>query len=162
VAAMVCAATEPRPALVSSIVDITSAGSSYGWHDGGMPGYDAEAFEATALAGDWKAATAVLSRGSVKPEVLAALMTSDAHVEVVLGILSRQSVTPEHLAWAATFGNAQILGRVVSNPKTPTPLIREIRDRVAGREGPIWVHLREYADRVLTRIDRESGLRGGQ
>ncbi len=71
-------------------------------------------------------------------------------------------MTPERLAWAATFDNAQILGRVVSNPKTPTPLIREIRDKVADRDAPIWVHLREYADRVLDRIDRESGLHGGR
>ncbi len=127
-----------------------------------MTGYDAEKFEADALAGDWRAAVAVLSRANLRPEVLAALMTQDAHLEVVLGILGRQDVTPEHLTWAASFENAQILGRVVSNPKTPTPLIREIRDRAACREADIWVHLREYADRVLDRIDRESGLHGGR
>ncbi|WP_420179705.1 hypothetical protein [Paenarthrobacter sp. TA1.8] len=126
-----------------------------------MTGYDAEKFEADALAGDWRAAVAVLSRANLRPEVVAGLMTHDAHLEVVLGILGRQDVTSEHLAWAATFDNAQILGRVLSNPKTPTPLIREIRDRVADREPDIWVHLREYANRVLERIDRESGLHGG-
>lgn len=87
-------------------------------------------------------------------------MSPDAHLEVVLGVLARQDVTVQHLEWAATFDNAQILGRVVSNPKTPTPLIREIRDRVANRDSPIWVHLREYADRVLDRHGRDSGLRG--
>ncbi|NWL32995.1 hypothetical protein [Paenarthrobacter nitroguajacolicus] len=127
-----------------------------------MNGYDAEKFEADALTGDWRAAVAVLSRSNLRPEVLAALMTEDAHLEVVLSVIGRQDVTPERLAWAATFDNAQILGRVVSNPKTPTPLIREIRDRVAGRGSDIWVLLREYADRVLDRIDRESGLHGGR
>ncbi|WOH20108.1 hypothetical protein IRJ34_07230 [Paenarthrobacter sp. GOM3] len=126
-----------------------------------MTGYDAETFEAGALAGDWKAAIAVLSRASVRPEALEALMASDAHVEVVLGVLARPSVTPEHLAWAATFDNAQILGRVVSNPKTPLSLIREIRDRAADRDAAIWVHLREYADRILDRAERETGLHGG-
>ena len=126
-----------------------------------MTGYDAEKFEAAALAGDWKAAVAVLSRAAVRPEVLDALMSPEAHLEVVLGVLARQDVTPEHLAWAATFDNAQILGRVVSNPKTPVPLVREIRDRVADREAPIWVHLREYADRVLDKANRESGMHKG-
>ena len=126
----------------------------------GMTGYDAEKFEADALAGDWKAASAVLSRATVKPEVLAALMSTDAHLEVVLGVLARQDVTVEHLAWAATFDNAQILGRVVSNPKTPIALVREIRERVLDRQEPIWVHLREYTDRVLARHGRDSGLQG--
>ncbi|WP_284986948.1 hypothetical protein [Arthrobacter sp. fls2-241-R2A-172] len=126
-----------------------------------MTGYDAETFEAEALAGDWKAAVSVLARSSVRPEVLEALMTPDAHLEVVLGVLGRPSVTAEHLAWAATFDNAQILGRVVSNPKTPLPLIREIRDRVADRDAAIWVRLREYADRILDRAQRETGLHGG-
>lgn len=125
-----------------------------------MTGYDAETFEADALAGDWKAAVAVLSRAAVRPEVLEALMSNDAHLEVVLGVMARQDVTAEHLAWAATFDNAQILGRVVSNPKTSVTVIREIRERVADREEPIWVHLREYADRVLARHGRDSGLQG--
>jgi len=56
-------------------------------------------------------------------------MTPNAHIELMLGVMARQDVTPERLAWAATFDNAKILGRVVSNSKTPTPLIREIRDR---------------------------------
>ncbi|TVU61554.1 hypothetical protein FQP90_13520 [Paenarthrobacter nitroguajacolicus] len=118
-------------------------------------------FETKALAGDWRAASMVLSRAHVRPEVLAALMTPDAHLEVVLGVLGRQDVTPEHLAWAATFDNALILGRVVSNPKTPTSLVREIRDRVADRDAHIWIHLREYAARVLDRTARDSGLHGG-
>lgn len=157
------ALTEPGSPWVSSIAIVTSTRTSYfAGHDGCMTGYDAEEFEADALAGDWRAAVAVLSRANLRPEVLAGLMTQDAHLEVVLGVLNRQDVKPDHLAWAATFDNAQILGRVVSNPKTPTPLIREIRDRAAGLEADIWVHLREYADRVLDRVDRESGLHGGR
>ena len=127
---------------------------------GCMSGYDAEKFEAEALAGDWRAAVAVLYRATVRPEVLQALMAPDAHLEVVLGVLARQDVTVEHLEWAATFDNAQILGRVVSNPKTPIALVREVRERVVDREEPIWVHLREYADRVLARHGRDSGLQG--
>lgn len=125
-------------------------------------GYDAPESEAAALAGDWRAAVAVLSRASVPPAVLASLMTPDAHREVVLGVIGRSSVAPEHLAWAVTFDNAQVLGRVVSNPESPTPLIRDIRDHATGREEDISVHPREYADRVLERIDCESGLHAGR
>lgn len=57
---------------------------------GAMSGYDAESFEAAAIAGDWKAAVAVLSRSTVRPEVMGgALMSPDAHVEVVLGVMGR-------------------------------------------------------------------------
>jgi len=125
-----------------------------------MSNYDAAKFEAAALAGDWRAAVAVLSRSAVRPEVLEALMIPDAHLEVVMGVLARQDVTPDHLAWAATFDNAQILSRVVANPKTPVSLVQEIRDRAAGREQAIWVHLREFADRVLARSGQDSGLHG--
>jgi hypothetical protein len=126
-----------------------------------MTGYDAETFEAAALAGDWRAAVSVLYRASIRPEVLAALMTSDAHLEVVLGVLGRPDVTPEHLAWAATFDNAQVLGRVVSNPKTPVALVREIRERSGGRPEDIWVHLTDYCGRVLDREAAASGLHSG-
>lgn len=79
-------------------------------------------------------------------------MTQNAHLEVVLGVLARHDVAAEHLACAATFDNSQILGRVVSNPKSPEPLIREIMDRSTGREGEVWVHLHEYTERALDRI----------
>ncbi len=46
-------------------------------------------------------------------------MTPEAHKEVVFGVISRQDVTPERLARAATFATPQILGRVASDPKTP-------------------------------------------
>lgn len=114
-----------------------------------MTGYDAEKFEAAALAGDWRAASTVLSRANVKPEILAALMTPDAHLEVILAVLGRHDITLEHLAWAATFDNAQVLGRVVSNPKTTTALVREIRERAAAKDGEVWVELCAFADRVL-------------
>ncbi|UOD80371.1 hypothetical protein [Paenarthrobacter ureafaciens] len=119
-------------------------------------------FETQALAGDWRAACAVLSRASIKPEVLEALMTPDAHKEVVLGVLSRPDETPGQIAWAAGFDNAQILGRVVSNPKTPLPLVREIRERAEGRPEDIWVHLAAYCGRVIDREVRETGLHKGQ
>ncbi|MFE4195264.1 hypothetical protein ACFRJ9_05315 [Paenarthrobacter sp. NPDC056912] len=118
-------------------------------------------YETRALNGDWKAACTVLSRTSVRPEVLEAPMTPDAHLEVVLGVLGRPGVTPEHLAWAATFDNAQILGRVVSNPKTPMSLVRDFRERSDGRPEDIWVHLTTYCGRVLARSASESGLHGG-
>ena len=108
------------------------------------------------------AAVTVLSRSSIRPEVLEALMTPDADKEVVLSVLSRPEVTPEHLAWAAGFDNAQILGRVVSNPKTPLPLVREIRQRAEGRPEDIWVHLAAYCGRVIDREVRETGLHKGQ
>ncbi|GLU58556.1 hypothetical protein [Paenarthrobacter ureafaciens] len=127
-----------------------------------MTGYDAEKFEAAAQAGHWRAAIAVLSRASVRPEVLEALMTPDADKEVVLGVLSRPDVTVEHIAWAATFDNAQILGRVVSNPKTPLSLVREIREQIQDRPEDIWVHLAAYCGRVLDRAAQETGLHKGQ
>lgn len=118
-------------------------------------------FETRALQGDWLAAVTVLYRISIRPEVLEALMTPDAHKEVVLGVLARPDVTAEQIAWAATFDNAQILGRVVSNPKTPLPLVREIRERVEGRPEDIWVHLTAYCGRVIDREARETGLHKG-
>lgn len=110
-----------------------------------------DVFEARALQGDWLAAVTVLSRPSIGPEVLEALMTPDADKEVVLGVLSRPDVTVEHIAWAASFDNAQVLGRVASNPKTPMSLVREIRERAQGRPEDIWVHLAAYCGRVLAR-----------
>lgn len=120
-----------------------------------------DVFETKALQGDWLAAVTVLSRISIRPEVLDALMTPDAHKEVVLGVLSRIDVTPDQILWAASFDNAQILGRVVSNPKTPLPLVREIRERAEGRPEDIWVHLAAYCGRVIDREARETGLHGG-
>lgn len=118
-------------------------------------------YETKALHGDWKAACTVLSRSFLKLEVLQTLMTSDAHLEVVLGVIGRPDVTADHLAWAATFDNAQILGRVVSNPKTPLPLVRDIRERALNLEGDVWVHLAAYCGRVLDRAAAESGLHSG-
>ncbi|MET4618720.1 hypothetical protein ABIE18_000143 [Arthrobacter sp. 2762] len=102
-----------------------------------MSHYNASEFEAAALAGHWRAAAAVLSRVNVKPEVLAGLMTDDAHLEVVLGVLACPDLTADHLAWAAAFDNAQILGRVVSNPKTPASLVREIQQHAGSRDGEV-------------------------
>ncbi|AOY72058.1 hypothetical protein ARZXY2_2528 [Arthrobacter sp. ZXY-2] len=118
-------------------------------------------FETKALAGDWRAACTVLSRASIRPEVLDALMTRDAHVEVVFAVLSRWGVTLDHLAWAATFDDPRILGRVVSNPKTPLSMVRDIRERAEGRPEDVWVHLEAYCGRVLARAASESGLHGG-
>lgn len=66
-----------------------------------MTDYDAETFEARAIAGDWKAAASVLSRASVDPEVLSQLMTPDAHLEVRIALASRSDVTAEQLDWCA-------------------------------------------------------------
>ncbi|MFJ4026008.1 hypothetical protein ACIPWF_00870 [Paenarthrobacter sp. NPDC089989] len=118
-------------------------------------------YERKALAGDWRAACTVLSRAAIKPEVLEALMTSDAHVEVVSGVMGRWGLTVEQLAWAATFDDCRILGRVVSNPKTPLPIVREIRERAAARPEDVWVHLEAYCGRVLDRAAAESGLHSG-
>lgn len=118
-------------------------------------------FETRALQGDWLAALTVLSRPNIKPEVLEALMVPGADKEVVLGVLSRPDVTPDQIAWAASFDNAQILGRVVSNPKTPLPLVREIRERAEVRPEDVWVHLAAYCGRVIDRAAKESGLHKG-
>ncbi|MFJ4168474.1 hypothetical protein ACIPY3_03080 [Paenarthrobacter sp. NPDC089714] len=118
-------------------------------------------YETEALAGDWRAACTVLSRAAIKPEVLEALITLDAHYEVVFGVLGRHGVTVEHLTWAASFDDPRILGRVVSNPKTPTSLVREIQARAAARPEDVWIHLAAYCSRVLHRAAAESGLHSG-
>lgn len=88
-------------------------------------------------------------------------MTSDAHVDVVFAVLSRWGISVEHLVWAATFDDPRILGRVVSNPKTPMSMVREIRERAEGRSEDVWVHLAAYCGRVLDRAAAESGLHKG-
>lgn len=74
-----------------------------------MTGYDAAEFEARAVAGDWHAAVSVLSRASVKNEVLAALMTDEAHIEIRIALAMRSDLSPEQLAWCAETENAFIL-----------------------------------------------------
>lgn len=130
------------------------------WRDVRARAYAAamDEFETKALAGDWRAACTVLSRASIRPEVLGALMTPDAHVDMLFAVLSRWGVSVEHIAWAVTFDNPRILGRVVSNPKTPLSMVREIRERAAGRPEDVWVHLAAYCGRVLDRAAAESGL----
>lgn len=117
-----------------------------------MSGYVEEEFEQRALAGDWKAAVAVLSRASLKPEVLAALMTDDAHDEVRIGVAARQDVTVEQLRWVAQTENCAILNRLVAHGKTPVDLIDEIREKALQHEGETWRHLEAYTDRVLARL----------
>ncbi|MET4144418.1 hypothetical protein [Arthrobacter sp. UYCo732] len=103
-----------------------------------MNGYDAATFETRAVAGDWHAAVSVLSRASVDPDVLAALMTDDAHIEVRLALAMRSDVTAEQLAWCAQCESAFMLNRLVAHPTTPLTTVKDIRDRSADREGEVW------------------------
>lgn len=122
-----------------------------------MTGYDAEVFEARALAGDWHAAVSVLSRATLKPEVLSALMTDDAHIEIRIALAMRSDVTPEQLSWCSETDNTFILNRLVSHPKTPLGTVKGIRDRSEGMEGEVWTMLHDFADRTVERLVREQG-----
>lgn len=78
-----------------------------------MTGYNAEEFETRAIAGDWRAAVADLSRATLKPEVLQQLMVPGAHDEVRIGLAMRADVTAEQIEWiASTTDSAFILNRV--------------------------------------------------
>ncbi|UZX02482.1 hypothetical protein F8G81_07520 [Arthrobacter sp. CDRTa11] len=122
-----------------------------------MTGYDAEEFERRAIAGDWKAAISVLSRASLKPEVLSVLMTEDAHIEVRLALAMRPDVTPEQLAWCAETDDAHMLNRLIAHPRTPLSTIKGIRDRSEGMAGEVWTLLHAYATRTAERRVREAG-----
>jgi hypothetical protein len=125
-----------------------------------MTGYDAESFEQQAIAGDWHAAVSVLSRASLKPEVLQQLMVDDAHDEVRIALAMRADVTPAQLEWVSQCDNTFILNRLVSHPRTPTSTIRDIRTKALERDGETWRMLAEYASRTLERIARDSGVHG--
>jgi hypothetical protein len=122
--------------------------------------YDAESFEARALAGDIMAASGVLSRPSLKPEVRSALMVDGAHDEIRIAVATRADVTPEELDWCSDCDNPFILNRLVSHPKTPTATLRAIRGRALGNTGEMRERLAEYSTRVLERLSSESGLHG--
>jgi hypothetical protein len=119
--------------------------------------YDAEKFEAAALAGDWHAAVSVLSRASLKPKVLEALMVDDAHIEVRIALAMRPDVTPEQIEWCAQCESPFLLNRLVSHPRTPLSTLRDIRDRSEGRTEATWAMLNEYAQRTVERLVREQG-----
>jgi hypothetical protein len=119
--------------------------------------YDAAGFESRAIAGEWKAAISVLSRASLKPEVLQRLMVDEAHTEVRIALAMRDDVTPEQLQWCAHCDSAFLLNRLVSHPKTPLSTVKDIRDRSADRDGDVWTVLHEYAERVMERRVMEAG-----
>ncbi|MET3705864.1 hypothetical protein ABIB17_000463 [Arthrobacter sp. UYEF6] len=122
-----------------------------------MTGYDAEEFEAAALGCDWRAALSVLSRATLKPEVLAGLMTPDAHIEIRLALAMRPDVSPEQLAWCAQCDDTHMLNRLVAYPKTPLSTVKDIRDRAEGLDGEVWKMLHDYATRTAERRMREQG-----
>lgn len=127
-----------------------------------MTDHNAEEFEARTIEGDWHAAVSVLSRASVKPEVLAALMTDDAHLEIRLALAMRSDVTPQQLDWCSKCDSPFMLNRLVSHPKTPLSTVKDIRDRAEGRTDGVWTLLREFATRTIGRRVRESdGLHSG-
>lgn len=127
-----------------------------------MNGIDIGEFERRAISGDWNAAVTVLTRASLKPEVLKQLMVSDAHLEVRIALAARPDVTAEQLTWCAECESPLLLNRLVGHPRTPLSTLKDIRDRSAGRDGDVWVLLHSYAARTLDRILKESGgLHGG-
>lgn len=121
-----------------------------------MTEYNAEESEARALAGDRKAAVSVLSRSSLKPEVLSALMTDDADDDIRTAVAMRSDATPGQLAWCAQCDNLVLLNRLVAHPKTPVTTVMEIRAKARTREGEAWQMLAESAVRRLDTADPAS------
>lgn len=121
-----------------------------------MSEYDADEFERRAIAGDWHAAVSVLSRASLKPEVLTQLMVPDAHDEVRIALAMRTDVTPAQLKWAADCDSPFLLNRLVAHPKTPIDTVRDIRAKAKERTGEVWEMLEEYAARTLDQSDHAS------
>lgn len=118
-----------------------------------MTEYDAEAFEARARAGDWKAQITVLTRSSVDSEVLAAIMSQpEIHDQVMLAIIGRRDSTSETMDWAARrTSSAVVLNRIVQSDKTDPETIKAIRAGAAGPAEDRWRYLVEHADRQLKR-----------
>lgn len=118
-----------------------------------MSEYNAAEYIQRALSGDWRAQITVLTRSSVDPEVLVAIMGKpELHEEVQLAIIGRRDAAVEQLEWVAhRTESAVVLNRTVGDDRTPVETVRAIRDRAAGLEGDRWSNLAEHADRVLLR-----------
>lgn len=118
-----------------------------------MTDYDAEAFEAKARAGDWKAQVTVLTRSTINPDLLAAIMSQpEIHDQVMLAIIGRRDSTSETMDWAAgRTSSAVVLNRIVQSDETDTETIKAIRGGAAAHSEDRWRYLVEHADRQLKR-----------
>lgn len=118
-----------------------------------MNEYNAGEFIQRALSGDWRAQITVLTRSSINPEVLVAIMQqSPLHQEVQLAIIGRRDATVDQLELVAQrTESAVVLNRIVGDDRTPVETVGVIRERAVGLEGDIWRFLAQHADRVLAR-----------
>ncbi|NMR32470.1 hypothetical protein [Crystallibacter degradans] len=113
--------------------------------------YDAAGSEKRALAGDWRAQIAVITRPSVDPAVLAAILNQPGlHEQVQLAVTERRDVTVEQLEFLAQrTESAVVINRIIMNTMTPTEAIEAVRANALTLEGKIWSEVAEHADRVL-------------
>ena len=120
--------------------------------------YDAALFEERALAGDWRAQITVLSRQSVDPVVLAAILNQPGlHHQVQLALTERGDVTVEQLEFLAQRAeSAIVIHRIIQSSEVSVELIRAIRENALGLEGKIWFEVVEHADRVLVSREQET------
>ncbi|ERI35201.2 hypothetical protein IG195_21755 (plasmid) [Arthrobacter sp. TES] len=113
--------------------------------------YDAAQSEESALAGDWRAQIAVITRPNVEPAVLAAILNQPGlHEQVQLAITERRDVTVEQLEFLAQrTESAMVINRIIMNATTPIEVIEAIRANALTLESKVWVEVVERADRVL-------------
>lgn len=113
--------------------------------------YDAVRSEELALAGDWRAQIAVITRPNVDPTVLAAILNQpELHEQVQLTITERRDVTVEQLEFLAQrTESAVVINRIIMNWTTPIEVIEAIRANALTLEGKVWFEVVEHADRVL-------------
>lgn len=99
-----------------------------------MSDCDAEAFEARARAGDWRAQITVLTRSTIDPDMLSAIMSQpELHDQVMLAIIERRGSTSETMDWAASrTSSAVVLNRIVQSDKTGPETIKAIRTGAAA------------------------------
>ena len=120
--------------------------------------YDAALFEERALAGDWRPQITVLSRQSVDPVILTAILNQPGlHHQVQLALPERGDVTVEQLEFLAQrTDSAIVIHRIIQSSEVSVELIRAIRENALGLEGKIWFEVVEHADRVLVSREQET------
>lgn len=113
--------------------------------------YDAAGSEERALAGDWRAQIAVITRQTVDPAVLAAILNQpELHEQVQLAITERRDATVDQLEFLAPrTESAVVINRIIMNWTTPIEVIEAIRTNALTLEGKVWFEVVEHAGRVL-------------
>ncbi|WP_139006937.1 hypothetical protein [Arthrobacter crystallopoietes] len=113
--------------------------------------YDAARSEERALAGDWRAQIAVITRPNVEPAILTAILNQPGlHEQVQLAITERRDVTVEQLEFLAQrTESAVVINRIIMKTMTPIEVIEAIRANALTLEGKVWFEVAEHADRVL-------------